>query len=203
MRNPPRLNAPTIPGEAPVLISLPIARLLDATCGIDAFLRSVRTGSLDGARSRSRFNTTSDGMQMLRSTPSERHLPDGMPGMKGEITGRRATGMFSLDVSQASLGHDMLWHEMLPRGMGDAQLTIRNVELPPSVLADLPGRPLRDLVDHPLLGGDDIVVRTVTCHPAYTGRATAFGATASPASLEMRLDVPRVPHPDHDPHARR
>lgn len=197
MRNPPRLRTPTIPGEAPVLISLTIARLLETTCGIDAFLRGVRSGSLEGARRPYRFDTTPGGLEMLRSTSSGREIPGEVPSMKGEITGRRATGMFSLDVSEAILGEGMLWSEMLPRGMGDAQLTIKGVELPPSMLVNLPGRPLRDVIDHPLLGGEEIVVRTVTCHPSIT-----FRGMVSRASLELRLDVPRTSHPDHHPNGK-
>jgi hypothetical protein len=194
MRNPPRLKTPTVPGEAPVLISSPIARLLERTCGIDAFLRAVRTGSLDGSRSPTRFNTTAGGMEKLRSMPSGRHLPEGMPEMRGEITGRRATGMFSLDVAEASFGDDLNWNEMLPRGMGDAQLRIEGVELPPSVLANLPGRPLRDILDHPALAREDVVVLGVAASPARTAMTMSF-----PASLELRLRVPRTTHDDHDP----
>lgn len=187
MRNPPRLRAPSPTCDAPVSISQPIVRLLEATCGIAPFLKAVRSGSLDSARRPDRFDLSPQSMERLLATPSGRLLPVGAPCIKGEVTSRRATGMFSLDVSTAVLDEGLIWSEMLPRGTGDAQLGIAGVDLPTTVTATLVGRRICDVVSHPLLDGIEAIIRSATSLPTRH-----FGGVDHAAVTEFRLDVPRT-----------
>jgi len=194
MINGQRRPTPRRPGDAPVMVSVPIAALLNASgIGVTGFIRLVRLGLLDTARRSDRFNCSGESERRTLRERYGRDIPDGLPDMEGVITGRRATGMFSLDVKTATFDGAIRWWEMAPRSAGDAQIRIEGAVLPESVRSMLPGRPLSDLVQHPLLYDERIVIRDVASY-----EPTTFRGQHTPGSIEAKLDVPRLQYRDHE-----
>ena len=181
----------TEPGEGQIALTLPVAALLERSpIGVQGYLRLVRTGMLDPAGRTIKFSSAPDQIERLRRD-FDRDLPEGIPQLMGDVTWRRIERTWSLDVNHGLLGADVHWWEQIAKGTGDAQLRIDGVNLPESVTMRMPGAPLRDFVEHPLLGDGRIVVRAVTSHPPMR-----FNGQERPGRLEIKLDVPRITFPD-------
>ena len=179
------------PGTGEITVTIVVARLLEASgTGVEAYVRLIRRGELDTARRDYKFSSEPRELERLRRDFG-RIVPDGVPDLAGDVTWRRATGRWSLDVTHGLLSPGVHWWEQVPKDTGDAQLRLDGINLPDTVVGRMPGRPLREFVEHPVLDDPAIVVREATSYPPVR-----FNGTISAGSLQIRLDVPRLVFPD-------
>jgi hypothetical protein len=184
----------TDPGEGMVAVSLPISLMLEANgIGVDNYLLLVRSGELDTARRPVKFTSAPSAVETLRRD-YRRSIPEGLPDIAGDVTWRKAQGRWSLDVNHALLAEDVHWWEQIPKGTGDAQLRIDGVVLPDTVMArvsEMAGRPLHEIVQHPMLEDDRILIRDVVSY-----QPVRFKTEITRGSVQIRLTVPRIEYPD-------
>lgn len=179
---------PANTATGPISVSAPVAALLEQAIGLERFLEIATSGTLDGAGRDIKFTTRAGHMAKLRSQGLE--LPD-LPEMHGDITWRRREQHWSLDVATVvfndAIGEEWRWWEMLTNGTGDGQLRVQNVQFPQLVLDQIQGRPLREVLEHPFFTDPGIIIRQTRSYPA-----TTIMGDHSPASVEFKLDVPRI-----------
>lgn len=89
------------PGEGMIALQTPIAAMLEAGIGIQAYLQLVRDGHLDQARRDYKFSSRAFTVDKMRDKGFP--LPDGLPDIEGDVTWRRAQRHWSLDVTMGNL----------------------------------------------------------------------------------------------------
>jgi len=169
-----------------ITISCVIARYLEEqSIAIDGYLGLVQEGRLDRNGDGTRFNSTPDSLKEFRADDDS--LPDDLPCMRGAITWRRATQMWSFDIGYAALAPGINWHEQLPKGTGEARIDIQGSEVPATLAASMIGQPLRSFLDADLLNSSDIIVRRVDHFKSIKANGKNHQA-----QTQIYLDLPRI-----------
>ena len=182
------------PGEGMISVQTPIAAMLEAGIGIAAYIQLVRDGHLDQARRIHKFSSRAFTVERMREQGVD--LLDGLPDIEGDVTWRRGPRHWSLDVTMGNLAPDIFYWGSVARDV--SQIRFDGTLLPQAVVDNLPGRPLRDIVEHPFLADPGIVIVSATSGGPYPAMKGIPG-TARPAMTQFRITVPTVELPDATP----
>lgn len=170
-------------------IQTPIAALLEATCGIEAYLKLVRAGTLDAAHRTYKFNSATEAVPLLRNRGHE--IPEGLPHIHGDVTWRRNERHWSLDANYCILDSNLFFWSSIRKGV--AKVRVDGVRLPETILDGLPGRSLNEVVNHPYLADPRICIVGVQTGGPYS---SPMGLVDRPAMTSFEVTVPITIVPD-------
>lgn len=181
---------PTDPGQGMMAIQTPLAALLEARCGIDQYLQLVRGGQLDPAERNYKFNSTPGEIASLRERG--RDLPDDLPDMHGDVNWHRDDLRWSLHANHCQMTPEMLFWSSVRKGI--SAVRIDGVRIPDTVIDNLVGRKLREVIDHPFLADPEIIIVNATSggpYPSLNGISPG-----RPAMTTFQITVPVIVVPD-------
>ena len=180
---------PTLPGEGRIAVSILTRRVLEAAgIGVEQYVMLVRSGALDPAWIRTKFDSTPEAMKRYEAT--KRDLPP-LPALRGEVTWRRKERRWSLDVHAGCVVEGVTWNEAVPKGSPSVSLSVSGVVLPESALAKLEGRPLGEALDHPAMLDERMLIAGATSY-----EPVSLGAFSNPGATQFKVHVPREEWPD-------
>jgi len=180
---------PTAPGEGMVAIQVPIAEMIEAGIGIEAYLRLARGGRLDLAERTIKFNSSPARVEEYRARGWD--IPDGLPDIEGDVTWRREPRRWSLDVLKGRITPTTHYSSVRD---GVARIRLQGVALPETVLDNLPGRRLREVVEHDRLTHPDILIVSAETGGPYPP-SIGF-SEGRPAWTTFTVSVPSIVVPD-------
>lgn len=181
----------TAPGEGHILVHKPVAALIERH-GITAieYIRLVRSGQLDTAKSPERFNSMESAVMTLRESYLHT-LPDSLPEISGVVTWRRGPRKWSLDVQSSHIDKRVRFWSSSSRGL--SQVTVEGFQIPETLMPQLPGMIFSDIVDHDCFRDRGIIIHRVDVFPPARNAVTG---NISIGSTQFQVEVPTIAYPD-------
>lgn len=145
-----------------ITLTAPISRLVSQYCPVEVFLSFLLDGQFDRAGRTHKFNTS--------EIESNEAIALGLPFIQGDVTWRRKTQSWQLDVNKASFGN-ATWEEQIAGSLCEGALLVKG-KLPESILLTLPGKPVGDIISHNAFGSDCIIHSAISWPGAPPGPLT-------------------------------